>query len=120
MDVGEIGREVVDWTHPAQDKGQWQALVYTIINLRVPQNAWNFLTSWVTASFWIRVLLYTSHIRSYFFSRSTVTRRIRRASCMTMFYVRYVTIVTVSKTFMAQDTLHIWLNMFNVCFVTVL
>jgi len=27
MDLGEIGWEVVDWMHLAQDRGQWWALV---------------------------------------------------------------------------------------------
>jgi hypothetical protein len=33
MDVREIGCEVVNWIHLAQDRDQWQALVNTVINL---------------------------------------------------------------------------------------
>jgi hypothetical protein len=37
--------------HLAQDKDQWQAVVKTVMNLRVPYKAGNFLTSWVTIRF---------------------------------------------------------------------
>jgi hypothetical protein len=37
MDFTEIGREVVDWIHLAQDKDQWQALINTVIELWVPK-----------------------------------------------------------------------------------
>jgi hypothetical protein len=35
----------MDWIDMAQDRGRWQALVSAVMNLRVPQNAGNFLTS---------------------------------------------------------------------------
>jgi hypothetical protein len=35
----------MDWIDMAQDKGRWRALVSEVMNLRVPQNAGNFLTS---------------------------------------------------------------------------
>jgi hypothetical protein len=34
MDLQEIGREVVDWIHLAQDRDQWRAVVNTVMNLR--------------------------------------------------------------------------------------
>jgi hypothetical protein len=36
MDLREIGWEGVDWIHLAQDRGQWRAVVNTVMNLRVP------------------------------------------------------------------------------------
>jgi len=36
MDLREIGWEGVDWTHLAEDRDQWQALVNMVMNLRVP------------------------------------------------------------------------------------
>jgi hypothetical protein len=35
MDLRELGWEGVDWMHLAQDRGQWWAVVNTIMNLRV-------------------------------------------------------------------------------------
>jgi hypothetical protein len=36
MDLGEIGRDGVDWIELAQDRDQWRTLVNTVMNLRVP------------------------------------------------------------------------------------
>jgi hypothetical protein len=35
----------MDWIDVAQDRDRWQAVVSAVMNLRVPQNAGNFLTS---------------------------------------------------------------------------
>jgi ribosome biogenesis protein Nip4 len=36
MDLGEIGFGDVVWIHLAQDRDRWQALVNTVMSLRVP------------------------------------------------------------------------------------
>jgi len=36
MDLREIGCEVVDWLHLAQDRDQWRAVMNTVMKLRVP------------------------------------------------------------------------------------
>jgi hypothetical protein len=36
MYLREIGCEVVEWMHLAQDREQWRALVNTVMKLRVP------------------------------------------------------------------------------------
>jgi hypothetical protein len=41
----EMGRKDVDWMHVAQDRDKWQALVNTTMNLQVPYNWRNSLTS---------------------------------------------------------------------------
>jgi hypothetical protein len=33
MDLREIGLDGVDWIYLAEDKGRWQALVNTVMNL---------------------------------------------------------------------------------------
>jgi hypothetical protein len=45
MDLRETAWKYVDLIHLAQDKDQWQVVLNTIMNLRVPQKARNFLTS---------------------------------------------------------------------------
>jgi hypothetical protein len=54
MDLQEIGWGNFNLT---QDRNRWQALVNATRNLRVPQNAGNFLTSLVPVSFTGRTLL---------------------------------------------------------------
>jgi hypothetical protein len=36
MNLGEIGCGDVNWTGMAQDRDKWGALVYVVMNLRVP------------------------------------------------------------------------------------
>jgi hypothetical protein len=33
--VKEIGREIMDWIHLAQDRDQWRTIVNTVMNLLV-------------------------------------------------------------------------------------
>ena len=45
IDFQEVGGGCEDWMELAQDTDRWRALVSTVMNLRVPKNAGNFLTS---------------------------------------------------------------------------
>ena len=41
----------MNWIDMAQDRERWRATVNAVMNLRVPQNAGNFITSWGHVSF---------------------------------------------------------------------
>jgi hypothetical protein len=45
MDLQEVGWGGMDWIDMAQDRDRRRALVCAVMNLRVLQNAGNFLTS---------------------------------------------------------------------------
>jgi hypothetical protein len=45
MDLQGVEWRGIDWTDPTQDREKcWALLVNAVINLRVPENAGNFLT----------------------------------------------------------------------------
>jgi hypothetical protein len=50
-DLREIGWDGTDWIHLAQDRDHWLALVNTVINLQIPQNAGKFSSSCAIGSF---------------------------------------------------------------------
>ena len=56
MDLQEVGCAYVDWIGLAQDRDRWRMLVSAVMNLRVPKNAGNFLTSCKPVSFSRRTL----------------------------------------------------------------
>jgi len=45
MDLQEVGGVCGDWMELPRDRDRWRALVGTVMNLWVPKNAGNFLTS---------------------------------------------------------------------------
>ena len=55
-DLQEVGCEYMDWIGLAQDRDRWRTLESAVMNLRVPWNAGNFLTSCKPVSFSRRTL----------------------------------------------------------------
>ena len=56
IDVQEVGCGYMDWIGLVQGRDSWQMLVSAVMNLRVPWNARNFLTSCKPVSFSRRTL----------------------------------------------------------------
>jgi hypothetical protein len=61
MNVREIGGGGMDWIDLAQDRDQWNALVNTVMNRRVPENAGKFLSSCITGGFSRRAQLHEKY-----------------------------------------------------------
>jgi hypothetical protein len=58
MDLQEVGCGDMDWIDLVQDMERWRAVVNVVMNLRVSQNAGNFLTSCKPVSFAGRTVLH--------------------------------------------------------------
>ena len=58
MDLQEVGCGYMDWIGLAQDRDRWRTLVSAVMNLWVPRNGGNFLTSCKPVSFSRRTVLH--------------------------------------------------------------
>jgi hypothetical protein len=58
MYLQEVGYGCTDWIELAKDRHKCRAIVNAVMNVRVPKNVGNFLTSCKPVSFSIRTLLH--------------------------------------------------------------
>jgi hypothetical protein len=58
IDLIEIEWNGMDWIDLTQDRDQWRAVVNMATKLRVPQNAWKFLSNFITGDISRRVQLH--------------------------------------------------------------
>jgi hypothetical protein len=58
IDLRVIGWDSTAWIDLVQDRDQWRALVYMVMNLQVPYYAGKFLSSCTTGSFARRAQLH--------------------------------------------------------------
>jgi hypothetical protein len=63
INLRKVGCMVMGWIEMAQNRNKWRALWNAVINVWVPKNAGNFLTSWEPVSFSRRNLLHGVSIK---------------------------------------------------------
>ena len=66
VDLKEVGWGGIEWIDLAQDRDSWRATGNKVMNLRVPLNEGNVLTSWGTVSFSWRALLHRVNVERKF------------------------------------------------------
>jgi hypothetical protein len=59
MALEEVGWGDMDWIGLAQDRNRWRALVNSVLNLRVPQNAGKLSSGLTTVGFSSSAQLYS-------------------------------------------------------------
>jgi hypothetical protein len=62
IDLRDVDSSDMDWVDLIQDRGQWRALVNTVMNFRVPQTAGKSLSGYTTGGLLGMLLGFTEHL----------------------------------------------------------
>jgi hypothetical protein len=88
IDLQEVGCGDMDWIELAQNRDIWLGLLTAVMNLRVPLNVGNFLTSWQPISFTRKTVLYGVGMLCFFTTHCSLRLIVRSELDVSTFATR--------------------------------